>query len=74
MTSLVRKSSAALAGIASLVSGAFWHLSAEAQLRALKLSGDAGDKLTLLAAQQNSWAAISAVVAGVILAALAGTD
>ena len=74
MTSVVRKSFAAFAGIASLISGAFWHLSADAQVKALKLSGEAADVLTLVSAQHNLYAAICAVVAGVILAALAGTD
>ena len=102
MTSVVRKSFAVIAGIASLISGAFWHLSADAQVKALKLSGDAAaallkfaeapsptqealanagraageavNALTFLSAQHNLYAAICAVVAGVILAALAGTD
>ena len=102
MTSVVRKSFAAIAGIASLTSGAFWHLSADAQVKALRLSGEAAaalskvaetsaptqevlanagraageaaNALTFLSAQHNLYAAICAVVAGVILAALAGTE
>lgn len=35
------KEFAAIAGIASLIAGAFWHLSADTQVKALKLSGEA---------------------------------
>lgn len=102
MNSVARKILATIAGFASLISGVFWHLSADAQVKALKLSGEAAaalskvaetpiptkealasagraageaaSALTILSAQQNLYAAIFAVVAGVVLAVLAGAD
>lgn len=102
MTSVARESFAAIAGVASLISGAFWLLSADAQVKALKLSGEASaalskvavtptptqealvnagraageaaNALTFLSVQHNLYAAVCAVVTGLILAGLAGTD
>lgn len=49
MTSVVRQSFAAIAGIASLISSAFWHLSSDAQVKALRLSDEAAAALSKVA-------------------------
>ena len=69
-----RKVLAAIAALASLFSGLFWHLSAKAALDAAQATGTSPEALqaihnfNLLSLHNGLWAAYGAAVAGVALA------
>lgn len=70
MRSTVRKAFNTIAAIASLLSGALWHVSALAQVKTLDLATEnsvAVAKLTFASAHLNMWAAVAAGIAGIAL-------
>lgn len=58
----------AFAALFSLVSGGFWHISAQQQLNALTAVPEVAEKFTRLSIQFNLWAAYCAVVVRLCLA------
>jgi len=75
MQKVIKNILAVLAAFGSLFSGLFWHLSAVMQLKAIAFAAatppatsEAINTLTVVAAQQNLWAASAAAISGVFLA------
>jgi len=70
MKSALRKSLSISGGILSVCSGLLWHISATSQLGATQAANPASDsamKLVAFSAHVNVWAAICAVLTGLVL-------